>query len=195
MRFGRWFRRYSLRAVALVALAAPILAACAGDDDDDEGGASAASSCPQGTLAGRTSPVEITFWHSMNAANEQTLQRLTDEFNASQDEVRVELVYQGTYTESRNKYLTALRGGELPDLIQLEDTSTQLMIDSGTTLTIQECVDAEGYDLSDYLERVVAYYTVEGTLASMPFNVSNPVLVYNKTAFQEAGLDPAFNSA
>ena len=57
-------------------------------------------------------------------------------------------------------------------------------------LPAQACVEADKYDLSDYLERVVDYYTVEDTLWPMPFNVSNPVLYYNKSAFRAAGLDP-----
>jgi sn-glycerol 3-phosphate transport system substrate-binding protein len=40
------------------------------------------------------------------------------------------------------------------------------------------------------VERVVNYYTVDGTLWPMPFNVSNPVFLYNKLAFEKAGLDP-----
>ena len=44
--------------------------------------------------------------------------------------------------------------------------------------------------MSDNLKRVVDYYSVKGKLWPMPFNVSNPVLYYNKKAFQTAGLDP-----
>jgi sn-glycerol 3-phosphate transport system substrate-binding protein len=34
------------------------------------------------------------------------------------------------------------------------------------------------------------YYTVEGKIYSMPFNSSTPILYYNKTFFEKAGLDP-----
>ncbi len=64
------------------------------------------------------------------------------------------------------------------------------MIDTQAVLPAQACVDADKYDLSDNLKRVVDYYTVKGKLWPMPFNVSNPVLYYNKKAFQSAGLDP-----
>ena len=46
-------------------------------------------------------------------------------------------------------------------------------------------------DISDILTRVVQYYSVGGVLYPVPFNVSNPVLYYNKVAFRKAGLDPA----
>jgi sn-glycerol 3-phosphate transport system substrate-binding protein len=44
--------------------------------------------------------VDITFWHAMPAANETTLKALADEYNASQDRVRVQLVFKGTYNET-----------------------------------------------------------------------------------------------
>jgi len=37
---------------------------------------------------------------------------------------------------------------------------------------------------------VLAYYTVDGKQASMPFNTSTPMLYYNKDMFRAAGLDP-----
>jgi sn-glycerol 3-phosphate transport system substrate-binding protein len=51
-------------------------------------------------------------------------------------------------------------------------------------------VKADKYDTSDHIKRVLDYYTVDGTLWPMPFNVSNPVLYFNAKAFPAAGLDP-----
>jgi len=134
--------------------------------------------------------VTIQFWHGMTAANEGTLVALTDRFNASQDRVKVELIYQGTYGDILTKYLASVRGGQVPALVQIEDVSTQLMVDSQTITPVQDFIDAEGYDLSDFIPRVLDYYRLNGRLNSMPWNVSNPVLYYNKKAFRDAGLDP-----
>jgi sn-glycerol 3-phosphate transport system substrate-binding protein len=57
-------------------------------------------------------------------------------------------------------------------------------------LPVQACVKADRYDLSGHLERVVDYYTVDKTLWPMPFNVSGPVLYYDRAKFEAAGLDP-----
>ncbi len=137
-----------------------------------------------------TGHVTINFWHAMTAANEDTLKRLTDEFNASQDRITVSLLFQGTYDDNLNKVLASLGSSNLPALAQLEDTSTQLMADSGAVVPVQDFIDAEGYDLSDFLPQVLNFYRVEGRLVPMPFNVSNPILYYNKKAFEKAGLDP-----
>jgi sn-glycerol 3-phosphate transport system substrate-binding protein len=136
-------------------------------------------------------PVSITFWHSMGAANEDTLKGLVQSFNASQNEVTVNLVFQGTYDDSLNKFLASLgRASELPAIIQIEDFSTQLMIDSKEITPVQDFIDREDYDLSAFEPRVLDYYRVGDRLYSMPFNLSSPVLYYNKTDFREVGLDP-----
>jgi len=147
--------------------------------------------CPVKALdRARSKPVDIVMWHSMNRANEETLQRLTDQFNASQGDVRVKLLNTTSYNDTFIKYRAGLGGGDLPDLVQIEDTGLQGMIDSQSIVPIEQCVKADKYDTADFIERVLNYYTVGKTLYGMPFNVSNPVLYYNKQAFQKAGLDP-----
>jgi sn-glycerol 3-phosphate transport system substrate-binding protein len=153
--------------------------------------AQSSGKCPLNALKNaKSKPVEITFWHSMQRANEETLQRMTERFNSSQNDVRVTLVNQTTYIDTFNKFRAGLASGDLPDLAQIEDTALQQMIDLHAVLPAQACVDADKYDLSDHLERVTQYYSVKGKLWPMPFNVSNPVLYYNKKAFRSAGLDP-----
>jgi sn-glycerol 3-phosphate transport system substrate-binding protein len=152
--------------------------------------AQSSGKCPLGALKNaKSKPVDITYWHSMNRASGETLQRLTDKFNSSQNDVQVNLVNQTSYEDTLNKFRAGLSSGDLPDLVQIEDTGLQQMIDTRAALPAQACVRADKYDLSDHLKRVVDYYSVKGQLWPMPFNVSNPVLYYNKKAFQSAGLD------
>jgi len=178
-------RSLALWILALATPFAAVLAACGGNNG---GGFSA--ECPIGLVDKEAGPVRILFWHAMSVANRDTIERMVGEFNASQDRVQVQPVFQGTYDDNLTKYFTALRGGDLPDIIQVEDTAAQRMIDSRTVVRAQDCITAENYDLSDHIERVIAYYSINGELWPYPFNVSNPVLYYNQIAFEKAGLDP-----
>jgi sn-glycerol 3-phosphate transport system substrate-binding protein len=182
--------RFPLVLLTVVAL---VLTACGGassSPSSDGGGGAAGGSCPVGALAKASGPVTITFWHAMNRANEEALQKLVDEYQAQQPKVKVKLVNQTGYREAFEKYKAGLRTGDLPDLVQIEDTATQQMIDTQSIVPMGACVKADDYDTSDFIERTLAYYTVKGTLWPMPFNVSNPVLYYDKNAFTAAGLDP-----
>ncbi len=141
----------------------------------------------------RTDPdgrVHVTFWHSMTAPLDGGLKRIVDEFNAAQDEYRVEMLYQGGYEESLTKLINSIRSGSLPALIQLNDTSTQIMADSEEVTAVQDFIDEEAYDLSDFEPRALDYYRLDGRLFSLPFNLAGPILYYDKLAFADAGLDP-----
>jgi len=146
--------------------------------------------CPVKALDTAKGPVEITFWHSMSVANEDALKKLTEKYNASQTKVKVALKYQGTYDESIQKYVAGVRGGELPNMIQTEETAMQTMIDSKSIVPIGACVAADNYDLSDYTPGLIGQYSFASVLQTMPFQLSNPILYYNKKAFRAAGLDP-----
>ena len=181
--------RSALVAVAAVGLAVGALPMSGAGASAREQAAGA--KCPLAALKKAKGPVEITMWHSMPRANEATLQKLTDEFNSSQDKVKVTLLNTITYEDTLQKYVAGLSTGDLPDLVQIGDGDTQQMIDTQSVLPAQACVKADHYDLSGHLKRVVDYYTIQKTLWPMPFNVSGPVLYYDKTKFKAAGLDPA----
>ena len=64
-------------------------------------------------------PVSIDFWHSEQAASQATLQALIDRFNASQDEVKVRLLFQGGRPELTVKLVNSLRSGDVPALVEV----------------------------------------------------------------------------
>jgi len=118
------------------------------------------------------------------------LAALTKKFNSSQDKVHVNLVSQASYADTWQKYQAGLSNGELPDVVQLQDTDTQGAIDTASFTPVQDCMNGFGYTTGDLLPRALAYWNVNNTQWAMPFAVSGPVLYYNKLAFQKASLDP-----
>ncbi|MEG0753460.1 MAG: ABC transporter substrate-binding protein, partial [Angelakisella sp.] len=146
-------------------------------------------------VAKTAEPTKVVFWHSMGGRNEEALKKIVDGFNASQKEVIVEPQYQGTYDDAITK-LRATGEGSRPDIMQLYDVGTRWMIDSGFALKVQDYIDKDKYDISDYEPNILAYYSLPDGLYSMPFNCSSPVIIYNKTAAEKAGLDlnTAFSS-
>jgi sn-glycerol 3-phosphate transport system substrate-binding protein len=177
-------KRWAGPALAAVLVASGLSAVVA-----PSAGAATSTSCPLNALKSAKKPVEIVFWHSMNRSLGETLTKLTDEFNASQSDVKVSLVNQIDYAQTFTKYKSGLSSGDLPDVVQLQETEQQQMIDTQTILPASVCAKADKYSFSDFLPRVISYFTVEGKQYAMPFNTSGPVLYYNKKAFTAAGLD------
>ncbi len=183
----RSWKHWAGSGVAVVVLATGLSAVAPVPD----AGAANSTKCPLSALKKASKPVQITMWHSMPRANGETLQKLTDAFNASQSDVKVTLVNQIDYAQTFTKYKAGLSSGDLPDIVQLQETEQQQMIDTQTVLPASVCAKADKYSFSDFLPRVISYFTVQGTQYAMPFNTSGPVLYYNKKAFTAAGLDPA----
>lgn len=137
-----------------------------------------------------TNGTTVTFWHSMGGVNGEAMDYLVNKFNEENtDGITVEAVYQGEYDDTINKLKSAQIGNMGADLVQIYDLGTRFMIDSGWVIPMQEMIDADGYDVSQIEPNVAAYYTTEdGTMYSMPFNSSTPLLYYNKDMFDAAGI-------
>ncbi len=145
--------------------------------------------CPVDALEAAGEPVEITFWHGLNVDNEEAIQRVTEAYNASQDRVRVSSENQGGYLETIDKFFQS-NVDDRPAIVMFPDYSTQQAIDSQALIPAQACTEAAGFDLSRFQPSTLAAYTAAGVQWAMPFNVSNPVLYFNRNMFEAAGLDP-----
>lgn len=147
--------------------------------------ATAAPATTSGELASK-----ITFWHAMGGVNGEAVNRMVEGFNKSQGKITVEAVFQGTYDDALAKLKTALASNSAPALIQVYDIGLRFMVDSGEVVPMQQFIDAEKFDTSDFEPAVLAYYQLDNKLYGMPFNTSSSILYYNKDAFKAAGLDP-----
>ncbi|MBQ8082472.1 MAG: ABC transporter substrate-binding protein [Clostridia bacterium] len=130
----------------------------------------------------------VTFWYSLSGVNADAILEIVNRYNQSQDKVFVDAQYQGEYDDAINK-LKAAGMGQLPcDIVHSYEIGTRFIIDSGWIRPVQEFIDADHWDTSVIEPNLLAYYTVDGKINSMPFNCSTPLLYYNKTAFEEAGI-------
>ncbi|MDO4266378.1 MAG: ABC transporter substrate-binding protein [Eubacteriales bacterium] len=150
-----------------------------------EGAAEAEGSAVLGNPEGQS----ITFWHSMGGVNGEALTALVDKFNQENEYgIRVEAQYQGEYDDAINKLKSAQIGNMGADLVQIYDIGTRFMIDSGWVIPMEQLIATDGWDKSQLEPNIAAYYTVDNTMYSMPFNSSTPILYYNKDLFEKAGI-------
>jgi sn-glycerol 3-phosphate transport system substrate-binding protein len=145
--------------------------------------------CPTAALDTADGTVEVTYWHGLNADNEEALQFLTDRYNAEQDRVRVTLQNQGGYLDVIDKYYQS-GGSARPDIVMFPEYGFQQAIDSDTIVPAEACIRDADFDSSVVQPSALQAYSSGGIVWGMPFNVSNPILFYNKLMFEAAGLDP-----
>lgn len=137
--------------------------------------------------------VEIQFWHAMPGELGRQLSQIIDDFNASQQAYKVVPVYKGTYTETVTSAIFAIRTQTHPALVQVSEIATATMMAAkGAILPVDKLMhdNGEPFETTRFLPAVAGYYAdADGQLLSYPFNVSTPILYYNKTLFRAAGLN------
>lgn len=137
---------------------------------------------------------QISWWHAMTGANSEVVNKIASDFNASQSDYELQPVFKGTYPETLNAGIAAFRAGQSPDIIQVFDVGTGVMMAAeGAIKSVADVLTDAGaaFDKSQYLPGIVAYYSKpDGTMLSFPYNSSSPILYYNKDVFEKAGLDP-----
>ena len=92
------------RFVFFVAVLSLVLAACGGGGETPSNGAT-------------SGPVNITFWHPEAASANDNLVKLGDRFNASQNEVKVRVSFQGGYDDAMAKLVASLPTGNVPAIM------------------------------------------------------------------------------
>jgi sn-glycerol 3-phosphate transport system substrate-binding protein len=184
------------RLAVLVTVLALLAGACGGSDGGSGGsggggGEAAGPDCPVDALDGVDGPVEVTLWHTYIAKTADTLAALAQQFNDSQDKVEVTVQSQGqSYDELINKYNQAIPTGDLPGIVIVEDTQTQLMADGDTIVPAAACFEADGTDMDQFVPVGVSAYSVDGAMQPGSLNLNSLVLYYNRSHFEAAGLDP-----
>ncbi|MCZ7541014.1 MAG: ABC transporter substrate-binding protein [Anaerolineae bacterium] len=140
-------------------------------------------------------PIEITFVHIF--PDERDIRRTTIEeiaaaFMAQNPGVVVTI--QATtdgYSEVFEGALLAASQGNAPHIIQVEDSLTQIAIDSQAFVKIGDYASAEQLaTIADIIPAMRSFYNLDETIWGLPWNASNPVMYYNPDLFAAAGLDP-----
>ncbi len=157
-------------------LAGSLLAGCSG------------SGTPSDSASADSGKLQISFWHSMSGNTQEALDKVVAGFNESQDQYEVVATNQGSYDESTGKFFNMANGEDSAAIIQIGEQNLQSMIDSQMIASVSDLIEKHEFDDSDLLEQEVNFYTVDGDMWAMPFNCSTPVVYYNKTAFEEAGV-------
>lgn len=131
---------------------------------------------------------EITWWHAMGGKLGEVVNKLSEDFNASQSDYVIKPVYKGGYEETLTATIAAFRAKQQPNIVQVFEAGAATIINAkGATIAVSDLLD--NFKGEDYLSPTRTFYsTSDGKMVGLPFNSSTPVMYYNKEAFKKAGV-------
>ena len=145
-----------------------------------------------------SSPVTITFWHTLTGGTAENLTKIITEFQAKNPNIKIDAQYQGNYTELFKKTTAAINGGGLPDMATAYESFVSEYQAANVVLPLDDYVNSSKYglsaqDLQDFYPVYIAgnqYAEYNNQMLTFPFSKSALVMYYNADKLKEAGLTP-----
>jgi len=180
MKKNKWFALLG----TVLSLTLVFLAGCSG------GGASSDSSA---SPAGGKDTVELVYYFPTQTSGPLAvaMEKIVDEFNAKKTGIHVTATFTGNYDETLQKTLTAISGGNAPNVILSGyNLSNLLDIDALVDMNTLIAKEPAGF-LDDYVQGFFTLFSYPGDhLYGIPFQHSGTIMYYNKDILAAAGLDP-----
>lgn len=139
-------------------------------------------------------PTKIPLWHSFSGDLALQLHKLVRNFNHSQSLYKVEPIYKGDYVSVLTSFAAAFQAKKQPALVQVFEVGTTTMLHpSGVIEPVDNLLQDYKKDIreKDFFPAVREFYSDNGSLQALPFNVSVPVLFYNKSLLHRVGYSDA----
>lgn len=137
-------------------------------------------------------PVELVLWHGMAGHLGDEVRALADDFNSSQSNYVIKPIYKGDYLETITSFAAAFRAHQAPAIVQIFEVGTAIMLSpKGVIKPVGELIQEQGLSLpeEDFIQSVREFYSDHGQLMAMPFNLSAPVIYYNRDILMKVGYD------
>jgi multiple sugar transport system substrate-binding protein len=169
------FRKAHLAGLLAVLTGVGVLAACGTD--------STSSSTSKG--AGTT----IQIWEGYTQVEAKAFAHLVSQYEATHPGQKVNTLYVNS-DNTLQKVLTAVRGGSPPDIAYLYGSWAPNVAQIPQVVNLSQVVKRAGVNWNDFYTGERAVATVNGKVIGIPALVDNLAVVYNKTLFAKAGLQP-----
>ncbi|KQW18289.1 ABC transporter substrate-binding protein [Afipia sp. Root123D2] len=142
-------------------------------------------------MAQPAAAVDLTMYYPVAVGGPVTkiIDDMVGRFEKENPDIKVTAVYAGNYTDTMTKAMTAMKGGQPPQLSVLLSTDVFTLMDENAIVPMDGLVSDKAWFKSFY-PAFMANGQIDGKTWSIPFQRSTIVLYWNKDAFKEAGLDP-----
>lgn len=146
------------------------------------------------TLSVHAKRIELVLWHGMAGHLGDEVRLLADDFNQQQTQYFVKPVYKGNYVETLTSFAAAFRAKQPPAMVQIFEVGTAIMHSpKGVIKPVDELMQEQKIALpkEEFIPSVREFYSKDGQLMALPFNLSTPILYYNLDILAKVGYTSA----
>lgn len=137
------------------------------------------------TALAESESVELTFWIRTGDA---FLEDQVAAYMAANPQVKITLEPVGSsYGDLRTKFSLGIQSGELPDISIAGWSGIGTLYDAGAIVDIAS-LEGSGEVMSDVIETFAQRCLYKDATIAIPYQVSSPVMYYNKTMLDAAGI-------
>jgi sn-glycerol 3-phosphate transport system substrate-binding protein len=160
-----------------------------------KGGAAVSASALLGGMplfASGQQQVKLAFMYPVGVSGDinRLVSTMIAGFNAAHGDIQVEAIYAGSYDNTEQKVMTALGVGDPPATWLPINSMLQTFLGMGALEDVTALAKADDI-FQDFLPGFLGTCMSDDKLYGLPFQCSTPVVYYNKTAFEKAGLKAA----
>lgn len=142
-----------------------------------------------GASGGRTT---INIWWDYTANSAQAAQNVVADFNASQDKYQAVAQFGAPSDQFSSKLINALKNGQGPNLVIGDGTPQNigLVIQTGDVLPLDSYLSDPNSTIkkSNFTPGMLSTGTFQGKLYTVPTDIGDYAIVYNKKMFADAGI-------
>ena len=135
----------------------------------------------------------VTFWHSMGGKTGDLLLSIVENYNASQDKIKVVAENQGDYYSAIAKAQNAIAAGNGPDILQAGSGQVSILAkEEGILENLVPYMEKSGMEVSDFNPTFISGMSLDPSvtdkLVALPMGCSTPVLFCNMDLLEEKGV-------
>jgi sn-glycerol 3-phosphate transport system substrate-binding protein len=147
---------------------------------------------PAALPARAQTPISFYYPVAVGGAVTKIVDAMVADFEKANPDIKVKAIYSGGYQDTITKILTALKGGDAPQVAVALSTDMFTLIDEDAIIPYDDLVKGQAGKswFSSFYPAFMQNSQTGGKTWGIPFQRSTVVLYWNKDAFKAAGLDP-----
>ncbi|MFX3647917.1 MAG: ABC transporter substrate-binding protein [Paenibacillus sp.] len=132
----------------------------------------------------------VTMWHGLTSIDLDNMNKVVKAFEEKNPTIKMNLVYTESNEGSDQKLLTAVAGGNPPDVALFDRFKVGTWAAQGSLTDLSSMAAESGIRKEMYYPFAWEESSYQGKLYAMPMDTDSRLLFYNKDHFKEVGLDP-----